>query len=166
MRRMDNIYQCVDSYLINNGFIYASLDEKKELTLDGLKLYLGQKVTDVNPTMVLSKKQIESLSINEVIDLLTETLPLEEHEENFANVVRYLIGNASDLQGKKITWEREESEDLDNGVSIEFNEKGRIKTVKTHVYPSYNYVLRFLIDIYQCPLFIRPKQLTKTKKDK
>ena len=60
----------------------------------------------------------------------------------------------------------EESEDLDNGVSIEFNEKGRIKTVKTHVYPSYNYVLRFLIDIYQCPLFIRPKQLTKTKKDK
>ena len=166
MRRMDNIYQCVDSYLINNGFIYASLDEKKELTIDGLKLYLGQKITDVNPTMVLSKKQIESLSINEVIDLLTETLPVEEHEENFANVVRYLIGNASDFQGKKITWERETSEDLDNGVSIEFNNKGNITTVKTHTYPSYNYVLRFLIDIYQCPLFVKQKQLVKSKKDK
>ena len=166
MRRMDNIYRSVDSYLINNGFIYASLDEKKEMTIDGLKLYLGQKVTDVNPTIILSKKQIEDLNINEVIDLITTTLPINEHEENLANVVRYLISNASELQGKKIIWEREDNEDLDNGVSVEFTQKGRIKTVKTHVYPSYNYVLRFLVDIYQCPLFIRPKQLTKGKKDK
>lgn len=165
MRRMDTIYRNVDSYLINNGFIYASVDEKKEMTIDGLKLYLGQKLTDINPSIVLSKKQIEQLSINEIIDLITETLPEEEHEENLSNVVKYLISNATALQGKKIAWERETSEDLDNGVSIEFTTKGNIKTVKTHTYPSYNYVLRFLIDIYQCPLFTKQKELSKTKKD-
>lgn len=163
MRRMDTIYRNVDSYLINNGYIYASVDEKKEMTIDGLKLYLGQKLTDINPSIVLSKKQIEQLSINEIIDLITQTLPEEEHEENLSNVVKYLISNATALQGKKITWEREDNEDLDNGVSVEFTTKGRIRTIKTHTYPSYNYVLRFLVDIYQCPLFIKPKQYRKDK---
>lgn len=165
MRRMDNIYYSVDSYLLNNGFIYGTLDEKKELTIEGLKLYLAQKITDINPMTILSRQDIENISINDIIDLLTETLPEEEHEENLSNVVRYIIFNASKLQGKKIAWERETSEDLDNGVSIEFTTKGNIKTVKTHTYPSYNYVLRFLIDIYQCPLFIKQKELSKTKKD-
>ncbi len=165
MRRMDNIYYSVDSYLLNNGFAYGTLDEKKELTIEGLKVYLAQKITDINPMTILSRQDIENISINDIIDLLTETLPEEEHEENLSNVVRYIIFNASKLQGKKIAWERETSEDLDNGVSIEFTTNGNIKTVKTHTYPSYNYVLRFLIDIYQCPLFIKQKELSKTKKD-
>ena len=164
MRRMDNIYRSVDSYLQNNGYEYASIDEKKEMTVEGIKQYLGKIITDINPT--ISKDKLNELDINQTIDIITSILPEQEHESNLSNVIRYLLQNASQLQGRKITWERETSEDLDNGVSIEFNNKGNITTVKTHTYPSYNYVLRFLIDIYQCPLFVKQKQLVKAKKDK
>ena len=164
MRRMDNIYRSVDSYLQNNGYEYASIDEKKEMTVEGIKQYLSKIVTDINPT--ISKDKLNELDINQTIDIITSILPEQEHESNLSNVIRYLLQNASQLQGRKITWERETSEDLDNGVSIEFNNKGNITTVKTHTYPSYNYVLRFLIDIYQCPLFVKQKQLVKAKKDK
>ena len=163
MRRMDNIYRSVDSYLQNNGYEYASIDEKKEMTVEGIKQYLSKIITDINPT--ISKDKLNELDINQTIDIITSILPEQEHESNLSNVIRYLLQNASQLQGRKITWEREASEDLDNGVSIEFNNKGNITTVKTHTYPSYNYVLRFLIDIYQCPLFIKQKELSKTKKD-
>ena len=37
MRRMDSIYRRVDSYLLNNGYIYASVDEKKERVIQWLK---------------------------------------------------------------------------------------------------------------------------------
>ena len=164
MRRMDNIYRSVDSYLLNNGYEYASIDEKKEMTVEGIKQYLSKIVTDINPT--ISKDKLNELDINQTIDIITSILPEQEHESNLSNVIRYLLQNASQIQGRKITWERETSEDLDNGVSIEFNNKGNITTVKTHTYPSYNYVLRFLIDIYQCPLFVKQKQLVKAKKDK
>lgn len=164
MRRMDNIYRSVDSYLQNNGYEYASIDEKKEMTVEGIKQYLSKIITDINPT--ISKDKLNELDINQTIDIITSILPEQEHESNLSNVIRYLLQNASQLQGRKITWEREASEDLDNGVSIEFNNKGNITTVKTHTYPSYNYVLRFLIDIYQCPLFVKQKQLVKAKKDK
>lgn len=164
MRRMDNIYRSVDSYLQNNGYEYASIDEKKEMTVEGIKQYLSKIITDINPT--ISKDKLNELDINQTIDIITSILPEQDHESNFSNVIRYLLQNASQLQGRKITWERETSEDLDNGVSIEFNNKGNITTVKTHTYPSYNYVLRFLIDIYQCPLFVKQKQLVKAKKDK
>lgn len=164
MRRMDNIYRSVDSYLQNNGYEYASIDEKKEMTVEGIKQYLSKIITDINPT--ISKDKLNELDINQTIDIITSILPEQEHESNLSNVIRYLLQNASQLQGRKITWERETSEDLDNGVSIEFNNKGNITTVKTHTYPSYNYVLRFLIDIYQCPLFVKQKQLVKAKKDK
>ena len=164
MRRMDNIYRSVDSYLQNNGYEYASIDEKKEMTVEGIKQYLSKIVTDINPT--ISKDKLNELDINQTIDIITSILPEQDHESNLSNVIRYLLQNASQLQGRKITWERETSEDLDNGVSIEFNNKGNITTVKTHTYPSYNYVLRFLIDIYQCPLFVKQKQLVKAKKDK
>ena len=164
MRRMDNIYRSVDSYLQNNGYEYASIDEKKEMTVEGIKQYLSKIITDINPT--ISKDKLNELDINQTIDIITSILPEQEHESNLSNVIRYLLQNASQLQGRKITWERETSEDLDNGVSIEFNNKGNITTVKTHTYPSYNYVLRFLIDIYQCPIFEKQKQLVKAKKDK
>lgn len=164
MRRMDNIYRSVDSYLQNNGYEYASIDEKKEMTVEGIKQYLSKIITDINPT--ISKDKLNELDINQTIDIITSILPEQDHESNLSNVIRYLLQNASQLQGRKITWERETSEDLDNGVSIEFNNKGNITTVKTHTYPSYNYVLRFLIDIYQCPLFVKQKQLVKAKKDK
>jgi len=164
MRRMDNIYRSVDSYLQNNGYEYASIDEKKEMTVEGIKQYLSKIVTDINPT--ISKDKLNELDINQTIDIITSILPEQDHESNLSNVIRYLLQNASQIQGRKITWERETSEDLDNGVSIEFNNKGNITTVKTHTYPSYNYVLRFLIDIYQCPLFVKQKQLVKAKKDK
>lgn len=164
MRRMDNIYRSVDSYLQNNGYEYASIDEKKEMTVEGIKQYLSKIITDINPT--ISKDKLNELDINQTIDIITSIIPEQEHESNLSNVIRYLLQNASQLQGRKITWERETSEDLDNGVSIEFNNKGNITTVKTHTYPSYNYVLRFLIDIYQCPLFVKQKQLVKAKKDK
>ena len=164
MRRMDNIYRSVDSYLQNNGYEYASIDEKKEMTVEGIKQYLSKIITDINST--ISKDKLNELDINQTIDIITSILPEQEHESNLSNVIRYLLQNASQLQGRKITWERETSEDLDNGVSIEFNNKGNITTVKTHTYPSYNYVLRFLIDIYQCPLFVKQKQLVKAKKDK
>jgi len=164
MRKMDNIYRSVDSYLQNNGYEYASIDEKKEMTVEGIKQYLSKIVTDINPT--ISKDKLNELDINQTIDIITSILPEQDHESNLSNVIRYLLQNASQIQGRKITWERETSEDLDNGVSIEFNNKGNITTVKTHTYPSYNYVLRFLIDIYQCPLFVKQKQLVKAKKDK
>ena len=164
MRRMDNIYRSVDSYLQNNGYEYASIDEKKEMTVEGIKQYLSKIITDINQTIY--KDKLNELDINQTIDIITSILPEQEHESNLSNVIRYLLQNASQLQGRKITWERETSEDLDNGVSIEFNNKGNITTVKTHTYPSYNYVLRFLIDIYQCPLFVKQKQLVKAKKDK
>ena len=164
MRRMDNIYRSVDSYLQNNGYEYASIDEKKEMTVEGIKQYLSKIITDINPN--ISKDKLNELDINQTIDIITSILPEQDHESNLSNVIRYLLQNASQLQGRKITWERETSEDLDNGVSIEFNNKGNITTVKTHTYPSYNYVLGFLIDIYQCPLFVKQKQLVKAKKDK
>lgn len=162
MRRMDSIYRRVDSYLLNNGYIYASVDEKKEITIEGIKQYLIKIITDINPS--ISKDKLEQRHITDIIDLITYLIPENEHEENLSNVVRFILSNASNLQGRKITWERETSEDLENGVSIEFNNKGSITTVKTHTKTSYNYALKFLIDIYQCPLFVKQKQ--KSKKDK
>ena len=104
MRRMDNIYYSVDSYLLNNGFEYGTLDEKKELTIEGLKVYLAQKITDINPMTILSRQDIENISINDIIDLLTETLPEEEHEENLSNVVRYIIFNAGRNKKRKTSF--------------------------------------------------------------
>ena len=68
MRRMDNIYYSVDSYLLNNGFAYGTLDEKKELTIEGLKVYLAQKITDINQMTILSRQDIENIGINDIID--------------------------------------------------------------------------------------------------
>ncbi len=165
MRRMDNIYHSVDSYLVNNGYREASTDEKKEMTIEGLKRYLAAKVIEINPSTRFTEEQLDNVDINDLIDLITTILPENEHEKNLSNVIRYLLGNASQLQGSKIVWEREISEDLENGVSIEFNSKGNLKVVKTHVYPSYNYAMRFLIEIYRSNLFIKQKQLFKSRKE-
>ena len=79
MRRMDNIYRSVDSYLQNNGYEYASIDEKKEMTVEGIKQYLSKIVTDINPT--ISKDKLTELDI---IDIRTRYNNLERKQDVYS----------------------------------------------------------------------------------
>ena len=129
---MNDIFYRVDTYIIENGFCETDIDGKKQLIQEGLKKYLVGKVAEFDSTKTLPKHLESEVTVEELIDLLGEIIPQEDHEQKLSQITYYIKGMSGLLQGCHVTWWQETDESLITEPLIEFDSEGKWDSIKTH----------------------------------
>lgn len=164
MVKMEDIYYHIDSYITDNGFYKASIEEKKSLVDYGLKRYLAQKINQIDRTKKLPEEKFKDVTVQDLVTLISEMIPEDKHPQTLSHIVRYILGNAGLLQGRNIKWKRENDEELIGSTQFEFNEQQQVIAIKTHIFPEYSQTIRFVYDVYQSDLILQKGKEYKKKK--
>lgn len=165
MIKMEDIYYHVDSYITENGFRNASLEEKKQLVDYGLKRYLALKINQLDRSKKLPEDKYSEVTVIDLVNLIGEMIPEDKHSHTLGHVVRYIIGSASLLQGKNIKWKRENDIELADSTYFELNDHQQLTAMKTHVFPNYPQTIKFAYDVYQSPLVAQKGKQYRKKKE-
>ena len=165
MIKMEDIYYQVDSYIMENGFATASFEEKKQLVDYGLKKYLALKINQLDRSKKLPEDKYSEVTVIDLVNLLGEMIPEDRHSQTLTHVVRYILDNASLLQGKKIKWKRENDIELADSTYFELNAHQQVIAMKTHIFPNFPQTIKFVYDVYQSPLVLEKGKQYRKKKE-
>lgn len=150
---MNDIFFAVDTYIIKNGFCETDLDAKKQLIQEGLQKYLVGKVAEFDPTKTIPKQLESEVTVEELIDLLGEIIPKEDHEQKLSQITYYIKGMSGLLQGYHVAWWQENDESLITEPLIEFNSEGKWDSIKTHEKTPYTETAKFAYTVFKNNLF-------------
>ena len=149
MTNLTDIYYIMDSYIIQNGFNRINLEGKKQLLENSLKKYISNKIATIDKTKIIRGEDLEKVSVNDLVDILGELIPEEEHADTLSHLTHYVLGVAGTMQGYSITWWSEEEPSFIECPLIEFTEKGEWDTLKTHRNTSYVKTFSLAYDVFK-----------------
>ncbi len=166
MNKWNDIFRRVDCSSILSGYHQTDdINKKKQITSESLKLYLLNKLAEMNASKNVSVSRIKDITVEELLDLLGETIPEEAQFDTLRFVTHYLTAVASNLQGWEIVWPVEESLELIESPMVTFNEEGKWDTITTHKLTPYAQVAKFVYQVFNEQLLVKKdiKQLSYKK---
>lgn len=166
MAVMNDIYYGVDSYIVANGFYRTDLNGKKQLVDEGIKKYLITKISEFDSTKTLPEEKSSEVTVEELIDLLGEIIPKQDHKQKIAHLTHYIKGMSGFLQNWSVTWWQENDEALIDAPLIEFNADGKWDSIKTHEQTSYTETAKFAYTVFKNNLFKKtPNKVLVNRKE-
>lgn len=166
MNKWNDIFRRVDCSSILSGYHQTDdINKKKQITSESLKLYLLNKLAEMNASKNVSVSKIKDITVEELLDLLGEVIPEEAQFDTLRFVTHYLTAVASNLQGWEIVWPVEESLELIESPMVTFNEEGKWDTITTHKLTPYAQVAKFVYQVFNEQLLVKKdiKQLSYKK---
>lgn len=166
MNKWNDIFRRVDCSSILSGYHQTNdINKKKQITSESLKLYLLNKLAEMNASKNVSVSRIKDITVEELLDILGEVIPEEAQFDTLRFVTHYLTAVASNLQGWEIVWPVEESLELIESPMVTFNEEGKWDTITTHKLTPYAQVAKFVYQVFNEQLLVKKdiKQLSYKK---
>lgn len=166
MPRLDDIYYKIDREIVANGWHEVDNEGKKILVDNALKKFMSAKITEFDSTKRLQTEDQPDITVNDLVEILGETIPEEDHFETMRHLTHYVLAVASGLQGWSIVWEVDNSEEFLDNPHATFNREGKWDTLTTHEKSSYVKTFEFAHDIFNQMILGKEKkapQLTITK---
>lgn len=149
MANLMDIYFKVGSTLANQDFDTQSVEQKKKLVNESLKKYLAGKIAEESTKRALELSTNETISVDDLVDMLGEIIPIEEHFDSIRHLTHFMLNIAGEMQGWAITWySTDEPEYIDNPL-IEFNDEGKIDSLTSHPQTSYVQTFKFVNEIFK-----------------
>ena len=76
MNKWNDIFRRVDCSSILSGYHQTSdINKKKQITNESLKLYLLNKIAEINASKSVSPFRLKDITVEELLDLLGEIIP-------------------------------------------------------------------------------------------
>ena len=125
----DNIFTMINNELMKKGYSQCNKEKKVLLVQEELKNYFIKKI--------IKKKYIimddyESLDINTIFMIISYSLD----KEQLNNVIFYILGVISSIQGHKSIWAIDDSKDE---PTLVYTEDGKLDKLVTNInYNSYH----------------------------
>lgn len=154
MNLINDIYYRMDSSIVKQNFWKLDIEEKKSLIDKELKKYIISKLNLLKLPQ-LSVEEIDSLNVGELLLILANNIPKEEHFNTLRHFTHYILQVAGTLQGWSIIWWEEDNEKLEKSPIIEFNEFGFWNSLKTHENTDYVKTFNFVYDIFNNQFMIK-----------
>ena len=143
-----DIYFIVDSNIVSQGFWDVSLAAKKKLIDNELKNYIITKIQALRNTSGLIGEGTQDYSVAELLAILAELIPKENHFDTLRHFTHYILKVAGNLQNSEIVWYSESDEELIQLPFIEFDENDLWKKLKTHEQTDCVQTFNFVYDIF------------------
>lgn len=157
MINMSDIYYTIDSYMVENGFNKTNIEGKKALLESGLKKYMSNKITSIDPSKSIKDDDLDNISVNDLAITLGELIPEEEHTDTLRHLTHYVLGVAGAVQGYSIVWFTEDEPTYIASPLVEFTEQGKWDSLKTHRDTSYVTAFEFAYDVFKNTLMSKTK---------
>lgn len=149
MANLRDIYFKVGKDLYQHAFDIEPIGRKKELVDDCLKKYLIYKVVEENAAVASKIGKAESISVEDLVEMLGDLIPREEHFDTMRHLTHFMLNIAGEIQGWSITWWDEQDIAFLDNPSINFNEEGKIDALTTHKDSSYVQTFRFVYEVFK-----------------
>lgn len=143
-----DIYYQMNIKLIEKDYYYANQNDKKELVEKALCEYMIEKLIENNRAKLIIDKKLE-VKTNNLIDILAETIPKEEHFNTLRHLTHFILMHMSEIQSYEIIWEVSDKEKLIDNPELIYNEDGYIDKLITHEKTDYSKTFKFIYDHYQ-----------------
>ncbi len=143
--RTNDIYRTIDERLIEKDFWGLSLEEKKQQIVQELRNYTLEKLGTCEAVLPDDK----DLDIVELLQLLANKIPVEQHPTTLNHFIHYILNVSSSLQGWAIVWMEEKEEELIEVPCVKFDENNRWTHLLTHQKTDYVKAFHFVLDVFQ-----------------
>lgn len=148
MIRMNDIYFKVDSKIVKDGYNTVDIPQKLNLVDQGLKEYALDKIREISPAKSIKENNKDDVTINDLVAILGELIPKEEHFETLRHFTHYVLKIAGDIQGFEIIWSSNETSILGEPRAI-INENGKWEELNSHQEENLVHTFNFAYDILQ-----------------
>ncbi len=95
-----DIFIKINQRLIEKGYYEKNIEEKKLLVTEELKIYLQRKILDYKPQIRV--EDLENLDLNDLLIIVYSDSG--DNKEVIYQLIHYLLGIMSDMQGFYIAW--------------------------------------------------------------
>ena len=154
MIKTSDIYQKADKYLAQNGYWQASLETKKELITKAMTVFIITKIQEFPKSEIINLPNLEEQNISNLLQILADLIPKEEHPKTLNHFIHYLLINAGSLQGFEIIWLDDSKKEPSSLPAIEFGENSIWNFLTTH--PNDDYVKTFIFVHYVFNTYFLP----------
>lgn len=168
MREFNDVYFKVDSEIVQNGFWEEDIKGKGGLVEDGLKKYILEKISAFDNTKLLPEDKREEVSLDDLVEILGELIPQEEHFHTLRHLTHYLLNIAGTIQGYSIVWVGDNSQETLNNPLVTFDSDKHWDSLTTHEEESYVRTFEFAHEIFNNYILgkgLKTPQLVVTKKN-
>lgn len=145
MNSFKDIYFKIDINLIRQGFWESDIAIKKNLIDIELRKYIITKIQELGGYHYLNNK---NLSVSDLICILASILP-EGDKNTLCDFTHYILNVARSLQNWYIIWEIEDDETLIETPFVDFDERDKWSSLKTHSKTDYVKTFNFVYDIFK-----------------
>lgn len=166
MANLRDIYYKVGKDLYEHDFYIQATEQKKKMVDASLKVYLANKIAEESTEKVLMLSSNPDISVDELVVLLGDLIPQEEHFDTMRHLTHFILNIAGEMQGWSIIWwEDQDAEFIDNPL-VKFNEAGKWESLTTNKETSYIQTFQFVHEIYKDTFMEKaPKNKQLTLKD-
>jgi hypothetical protein len=126
----------MDISVVPQNFWELNTEGKKNLIDSELKKYILSKL-ELNVTKNISEKNNEEVTVYDLINILANNIPKEEHLGTIDQFTHYILKMVGTLQGFDVIWWVEEEEYLIENPKIDIRSDGRWDQVITHKETDY-----------------------------
>ena len=144
----NDIYNEVDSRILQQGFWNVDIESKKKLIDQALKEYIVLKIKSLNWSEKVTAEDM-CLGVVHLLQMLANIIPKEEHFDTLRHLTHYILQVAGNLQSYSVTWWVEDEEELIESPLVEFNDKGLWNDLKTHKQTDYVKTFEFTYNVFQ-----------------
>ena len=148
MISITDIYFRVDSSIVAQGFWEINITEKKKLIDTELKKYIVSKLQELECTRAITDELAKDLSTGELMQILADGIPKEQHFDTLSHFTHYILGVASSLQNCSITWWNKDDESYIKTPHVEFNDSRLWEKLESHMDTNYVQTFNFVYDIF------------------
>lgn len=146
MNFMD-IYSTIGNNLLENNYYDQDIEGKLELIDAGLRDYAISKILELDDSQ--EKVLSDTISINELIKILSDIIPNEKHFDTIRHFTHYILNIASSLQNLSIIWWSERNLDLIENPVVEFDINDKWSSITTHEKTPYLKTFEFAYETFK-----------------
>ena len=148
MKTYEDIYYKSNKEIGTKLYDEKSIGGKKAIVNKFVKNYMLEKISELGFPDVLDSPHKDEVSIYDLIDVLGDLIPEENHFDTLRHLTHYMLMAADNIQLFPINWWNSEDDTLGEPTAT-FTETGKWDKIDTHPNESYVTTFKFTYDLFQ-----------------
>lgn len=136
MNSFMDIYFKAGMELASKSFDFRTIEEQKQLVDETLKVYLIEKLSEINSKSI-SEEAKNEISVEDLVMHLGEVIPTANHFDTLRHLTHFILNIAGEMQSWSIVWYSEKDPSFIDNPLVTFNDNGKLESLSTHEAQSY-----------------------------